>query len=105
MNNKEMAKYVMEQLAPLDGEVRCIQMMGGYIFYYRERIFGGLYGSGELLVKVTNASKRYLTDSVPDPPYEGAKPMLAAPIVEDSEKLCAMVKEMYDELPARKQKK
>lgn len=38
--NKELAAYVTEQLADL-GEVRNIPMMGGYVFYYRERIFGG----------------------------------------------------------------
>lgn len=35
-NNKELAAYVTEQLADL-GEVRSIPMMGGYVFYYRER--------------------------------------------------------------------
>lgn len=44
-NNKELAAYIMEQLAVLE-EIRCIPMMGGYIFYYKERIFGGIYGSG-----------------------------------------------------------
>lgn len=35
-NNRELAAYIMEQLTEL-GEVRNIPMMGGYIFYYRER--------------------------------------------------------------------
>ena len=45
-NNKELAAYVTEQLADL-GEVRSIPMMGGYVFYYRERIFGGIYGESD----------------------------------------------------------
>ncbi len=45
--NKRMMEYVMDQLSDLSG-VRQIPMMGGYIFYYNERIFGGIYGSGEL---------------------------------------------------------
>ena len=102
-NNKELAAYVMEQLAGL-GDVRNIPMMGGYIFYYRERIFGGIYGSG-FMVKVTEASKRYMPDSEAEPPYEGAKPMLPVTILEDREQLQAMVDAMYPELPERKVKK
>ena len=38
---KELAVYITEQLAELDN-IRKTPMMGGYIFYYRERIFGGI---------------------------------------------------------------
>lgn len=69
-NNRELAAYIMEQLAEL-GEVRNIPMMGGYIFYYRERIFGGIYGDG-FLVKITEAGRKYMPESEPQPPYEGA---------------------------------
>ena len=95
--NNELADYVMEQLSDL-GEIRNIPMMGGYIFYYRERIFGGIYESG-FMVKVTEAGKKYMPDSVPEPPYEGAKPMLPVTILEDKEMLQKMVEEMYPELP------
>lgn len=101
--HKELAAYIMEQLSEL-GEVRNIPMMGGYIFYYRERIFGGIYGAG-FLVKVTNASKKYMPDSEPMPPYEGAKPMLPVTILENRELLQNMVREMYEELPERVPKK
>ena len=46
-----------------------------------------------------------MPDSVPEPPYEGAKPMLPVTILEDREALQAMVEEMYPELPERKPKK
>lgn len=101
--NKELAEYIMDQLSDL-GDIRNIPMMGGYIFYYRERIFGGIYGNG-FLVKITEASKKHMSDSVPEPPYEGAKPMLPVTILEDREALQAMVEEMYPELPERKPKK
>lgn len=101
--NKELAEYIMDQLSDL-GDIRNIPMMGGYIFYYRERIFGGIYGNG-FLVKITEASKKYMPDSVPEPPYQGAKPMLPVMILEDRETLQAMVEEMYPELPERKPKK
>lgn len=102
-NQKEYCDYIMEQLEDL-GDIRRISMMGGYIFYYQERIFGGIYEKG-FMVKLTKASQRYLPDSEPEPPYEGAKPMLKVTIVENKEKLQNMVREMFDELPERKKKK
>lgn len=101
--NKELADYIMDQLSDL-GDIRNIPMMGGYIFYYKERIFGGIYGNG-FLVKITEASKRYMPDSLPEPPYEGAKLMLPVTILDDKDTLQIMVEEMYPELPERKTKK
>ena len=57
---KELAEYITEQLAGLE-DIRKTPMMGGYIFYYRERIFGGIYGSG-FMVKITEASRKYMPD-------------------------------------------
>ena len=101
--NKELAKYIMDQLSELEN-IRNIPMMGGYIFYYKERIFGGIYGNG-FMVKITEASKKYMPDSEPEPPYEGAKPMLPVTILDDRMALQNMVDEMYSELPERKTKK
>lgn len=102
-NHKELMEYIMEQLTEL-GDVRNIPMMGGYVFYYREKIFGGIYGDG-FMVKITEASKKHMPDSEPEPPYEGAKPMLPVTILEDREKLQRMVDEMFAELPERRPKK
>lgn len=101
--NKELAIYVMDQLSDLEN-VRNIPMMGGYVFYYKERIFGGIYENG-FMVKVTQASKKYMPDSVPEPPYKGAKKMLPVTILEDRGRFQQMVQEMYPELPERKAKK
>ena len=100
---KEIADCIMDPLSAL-GNVRNIPMMGGYIFYYKERIFGGIYGNG-FLVKITETSKKFMPDSEPEPPYEGAKPMLPVTILEDRTSLQNMVEEMYPELPERKPKK
>lgn len=99
----ELVVYIMEQLAELE-DIRNISMMGGYIFYYKERIFGGIYGNG-FMVKITEASKKYMPDSEPEPPYEGAKPMLPVTILENKELLQEMIQSMYSELPERKIKK
>ena len=78
---KELAEYITEQLAGLE-DIRKTPMMGGYIFYYRERIFGGIYGTG-FMVKITEASRKYMPDSIACPSYDG---------------------EMFSELPERKPK-
>lgn len=101
--NKELAEYIMDQLSDL-GDICNIPMMGGYIFYFKERIFGGIYGNG-FLVKITEASKKCMPDSIPEPPYKGAKPMLPVTILDDRVALQAMVEEMYPELPERTPKK
>ena len=101
--NKELAQYITDQLSDLEN-IRNIPMMGGYIFYYKERIFGGIYESG-FMVKITQASRKFMPDSIPEPPYEGAKPMLPVTILDDRAALQEMVEQMYPELPERKQKK
>lgn len=102
-DNKEFVQYIMDQLSGLDS-VRNIPMMGGYIFYYREKIFGGIYENG-FMVKPTEAGRTYMPDSVPEPPYEGAKDMLPVTIVDNKELLQKMVAEMFEELPERKVRK
>ena len=102
--NKRMAEYVMDQLSGLPG-VRNIPMMGGYIFYYNDRIFGGIYESGELLIKITETSRKYMPDSEQVLPYEGTKEMLSCTILEDRELLQRMIVEMYPELPEKKARK
>lgn len=97
MAEKELACYIMEQLSELS-DIRSIPMMGGHIFYYKNRIFGGIYEPG-FMVKITEASKRYMPDSEPECPYQGAKPMLPVTIIEDRIRLQEMVAKMYPELP------
>ena len=68
-------------------------------------MFGGIYDSGELMIKITETSRRLMPDSVPTPPLPGAKDMLPCTILEDREKLQQMVAEMWTELPPPKKKK
>ena len=103
MTNRELADFVSAQLAPLP-EVRRIPMMGGFIFYYRERIFGGVYGPG-FMVKNVPAAWRFMPGTSAEPPYDGAKPMLHVPILADSAKLRAMVQARWEELPERPPRK
>lgn len=100
---KDLAEYIEDQLSGLEG-VRKIPMMGGYVFYYKEKIFGGIYEPG-FMVKDTEASRMAMPDSVPEPPYEGAKPMLPVTIIDNRDELQAMVKAMFSQLPDKKRRK
>lgn len=102
--NRELAVFVTDQLDGL--KVRAMPMMGGYLFYIEGRIFGGLYDSEELLVKITPASRRALPDETPVVPYEGSKQlMLPCPLLEDREAFRRLVADMLPELPEPKTKK
>lgn len=103
MQAKELAAYLMEQFEPLGG-VSSRPMMGGYIFYFNQKIFGGIYPPG-FMVKLTQASKRCLPDAEVMPPYQGAKDMILVDDIDNRELLCDMAREMYDELPMPKPKK
>lgn len=102
--NREMMAYVADQLSDLE-DFRYIPMMGGYICYYDERIFGGIYESGELLIKDTEAARRYMPDSRLVLPYEGAGEMLVCTILDNRRDLQEMIREMWQELPPRKTRK
>lgn len=103
MAMKELAMYVAEQLEPL-GEIRYIPMMGGWLFYYREKIIGGIYGDG-FAVKNTTASRNYMPDYGEENWENTPQSLLPCTILDDSKKLCDMIKEMYLELPVPKKKK
>lgn len=101
---KEFSEYILGQLSELEG-VRCAPMMGGYIFYIHDRIFGGIYETG-FLVKDTPAAREHMPDAVltPSEPGGSAK-MLDCTILDDAEAFCAMVRDMYPQLPDRKKRK
>lgn len=104
MNSKELAAYVTDQLLELP-DVRSMPMMGGYIFYYREKIIGGIYEPGFLLKDVP-AARAAMPGAELVPVEEGGKPkMLTCTILDDRETLQTMVAAMWPELPKRKPRK
>lgn len=103
MANENLANYVQERLGMI-GNVRHIPMMGGYIFYYREKVIGGIYQAGFML-KVCPTSLRLLKDCAVLPPYDGAKPMILVEQLETIDFLEELLEGMYRELPNRKVKK
>lgn len=100
--SKEYRDYVLEQLAEV-GEVTCRAMMGEYLLYYRDRLFGGIYDN-RLLIKPVLAAKSLLPDALEELPYEGAKPMLLVENIEDKAFLKQLLEAIWDDLPAPKKK-
>jgi TfoX/Sxy family transcriptional regulator of competence genes len=94
--------YVMDLLDDVP-DVRYRKMMGEYVLYASDKVFGGIYDD-RFLVKITPTSKRLLPDAPERLPYEGAKPMLLIDF-EDSNRLAELVATMLPELPEPKKRK
>ena len=78
-------------------------MMGEFIIYCKGKVVGGIYDN-RFLVKPTASAKRLLPDSTYELPYEGAKEMLLADIIDDKERLKELLEAVADDLPAPKKK-
>lgn len=101
-SSKEYLEYVLEQ-CPAGTGFRA--MMGEYVLYYREKVFGGIYDN-RVLVKPTPASAALMPDAPKALAYEGAREMLLLEKLDDREFVQKLLEGMYDELPhPRKRKK
>jgi len=79
-------------------------MMGEYVLYYREKVFGGIYDN-RLLVKPTLSAMRLMPDAPGELPYEGAKEMLLLENLDDRIFVKELLDAMYGELPFPKKRK
>ena len=102
-SSKDYLNYVLEQLEGIDG-VSYRPMMGEYVLYYKEKVFGGIYDN-RLLVKPVKAAAALMPDAPLELPYDGAKEMLMVENAEDRAFMAELLNAMYDELPAPRKKK
>lgn len=102
-SSKDYLDFVLEQLSGL-GEISYRAMMGEYVLYYRNKVFGGIYDN-RFLVKRTRAAETLMPNAAKELPYEGAKEMILVDDVDNKEFLQDLVKTMYEDLPAPKKKK
>ena len=102
-SSKEYLDFILEQLSELEN-ISYRTMMGEYIIYYQDKIFGGIYDD-RFLVKPTKSAKAMMPNADLELPYEGAKEMLLVDNVENKDFLKELLEAMYDELPAPKKKK
>ena len=91
---KDYKDYILDQFSILDGII-CKPMMGEYLLYYNDILFGGIYDD-RLLVKKTKSNMRYSMEEVI--PYQGAKSMYLVKDVDNDEVLKCIVLDTYNDL-------
>ena len=82
-SSKDYKDFILEQLNLLDN-ITCKQMMGEYLLYYNDVLFGGIYDD-RLLVKIVDSNKKYNMKEAT--PYENAKMMYLVSDIENKETL------------------
>ena len=85
--SKEYKDFILEQLDLLDN-ITCKAMMGEFLLYYNNVLFGGIYDN-RLLVKIVDTNKKYnMNEQIP---YETAKLMYLVEDVDNKEILREIV--------------
>jgi len=86
-STKEYRDFILEQLSEAPN-ITCQPMMGEFLLYSNNVLFGGIYDD-RLLVKIVPENERYkMTEEIP---YDGAKPMYFMEDVDNKEKLAEIV--------------
>ena len=98
----EFLDYVLDLLSETSN-VRYRKMMGEYVLYSENKVFGGIYDD-RFLIKQTAASARLLPEAPLEIPYPGAKHMLLID-VENRALIAEVVARMLPEIPAPKSRK
>ena len=86
-SSKEFKEFILEQLNLLN-TITCKPMMGEFLLYYNDLLFGGIYDN-RLLVKITETNKGFKMEEAI--PYETAKPMFMVEDVDNKELLKEIV--------------
>ena len=86
-SSNEFKDYILEQLRNLDN-ISCKKMMGEFLLYYDNVLFGGIYDD-RLLVKMTKSNEKYNLKK--EIPYPGAKPMYMIEEVDNINYLTCLV--------------
>ena len=96
--SKEYKDFILEQLDLLDN-ITCKPMMGEFLLYYNDVLFGGIYDN-RLLVKIVDTNKKYnMNEAIP---YENAKAMYLVDDIDNKELLREIVIETCKGLPIKK---
>ena len=96
-STQDYCDFVSDQLSLLS-DISSRKMMGEYILYYKEKIFGGIYDN-RFLVKPTESAKKIMPDAPLEVPYPGGKKMLLVEDIDNKEFLKGLVLALYNDLP------
>ncbi|MBO4245738.1 MAG: TfoX/Sxy family protein [Bacilli bacterium] len=91
---KDYKDFILEQLDLLDS-ITYKPMMGEYLLYYNNILFGGIYDDRLLVKKVNNNEKYHLEEAIP---YNGAKPMYLISDVDNKELIREIITDTYNGL-------
>ena len=92
-SSKDYLVYILELLRDIDG-ISYKKMMGEYILYKDNIIFGGIYDDRFLIKKTKSLENSGLKEQIP---YPSAKPMLLVDS-EDSEEIEQLILKVYQDL-------
>ena len=82
-SSKEYKDFILDELSILDN-ITYRPMMGEFLLYYNEILFGGIYDD-RFLVKIVEGNKKYnMRETIP---YKNAKPMFLVDNVDNVETL------------------
>ncbi len=96
--SKEYKDFILEQLDLLDN-ITCKAMMGEFLLYYNDVLFGGIYDN-RLLVKIVDTNKKYnMQEQIP---YENTKFMYLVDDIDNKELLKEIVTETCKGLTNKK---
>jgi TfoX/Sxy family transcriptional regulator of competence genes len=91
---KDYRDFIIDSLRLLD-DITYKPMMGEYLLYYKNTLFGGIYDD-RFLVKRVDTNKKYnMEEAIP---YEGAKPMYLVDDVDNNELIKEIVIDTYNGL-------
>ena len=93
-STKKYRDFVLEQLSIINN-ITYKPMMGEYLLYYKDKMFGGIYDDRLLVKKVDNNIHFNMEEVIP---YKNAKPMYLVDNIDDSEKLRDIVLNTYKDL-------
>lgn len=91
--SKEYRDYVLEQLRSIEG-ISCKPMMGEYLLYNNNLLFGGIYDNRVLVKKTASLSQMDLPSAIP---YDGAKEMYEIDI-EETQKVSQIISLVCEDL-------
>lgn len=99
--SKEYRDLILDKLDLLEN-ISYKSMMGEYLLYYNNILFGGIYDN-RLLIKIVETNKDYnLKEEIP---YENAKPMYFVENIENKEFLKEIITDTCKSLKNKNDKK
>ena len=93
MTTKDYKDYVIDKLNI--EKITTRPMMGEYLLYYKNILFGGIYDN-RLLVKKTSNNQKYSLESAI--PYKGAKEMYLVDLNDNRDTIVKIIIDTYNDL-------